>query len=42
MPITPALRRQKQAHFEFEASLVYRVSSTTQGYPVSNKNKTKL
>jgi hypothetical protein len=44
MPLIPALGRQRQA--EFEASLVYKVSSTTaraiQRNPVlKNKNKTK-
>jgi hypothetical protein len=46
MPLIPALGRQRQADFEFEASLVYRVSSrtarATQRNPVSKKqNKTK-
>jgi hypothetical protein len=44
MPLIPALGRQRQADFEFEASLVYRVSSriarATQRNPVS-KNKKK-
>jgi hypothetical protein len=42
-PLIPALRRQRQADLcEFEASLVYRVSSrTTQKNPVSNKIKQK-
>ena len=29
MPLIPALGRQRQADFEFEASLVYKVSSRT-------------
>ena len=29
MPLIPALGRQREADFEFEASLVYRVSSRT-------------
>jgi hypothetical protein len=46
MPLIPALGRQRQWISEFEASLVYRVSSrtarATQSNPVSkNKNKTK-
>ena len=46
MPLLPAIRRQKQMDlFEFETSLVYRVSSktarTTQRNPVSKNNKTK-
>jgi hypothetical protein len=40
-PFIPALGRQRQEHFcEFEASLVYRVSST-QRNPVSNKQTNK-
>jgi hypothetical protein len=47
--LIPALGRQRQADFEFEASLVYRVSSrtakTTQRNPVlkskKKQNKTK-
>jgi hypothetical protein len=44
MPLIPALGRQRRWIFEFEASLVYRVSSrtvrATQRNPVSkNKNK---
>ena len=43
-PLTPALGRQRQAYlYEFEASLVYKVSSrtarTTQRNPVSEKPK---
>jgi hypothetical protein len=42
---TPALGRQRQVFSEFEASLVYRVSSrtarATQKNPVSNKTKQK-
>jgi len=43
-PLIPALRRQRQAdHCEFEASLVYRMSSriakATQRNPVSRKVK---
>ena len=47
-PLIPALGRQRQADSEFEASLVYRVSSRTariiQRNPVlknKNKNETK-
>jgi hypothetical protein len=45
MPLMPALRRQKQAD-EFEASLVYKVSSRTaraiqRNLVSKNKNKTK-
>jgi hypothetical protein len=44
-PLIPALRRQRQADFEFEASLVYRVSSRTaraiQRNLVSKKPKKK-
>jgi hypothetical protein len=44
MPLIPALgRRQRQADFEFEVSLVYRVSSrtarATQRNSVSKKTK---
>jgi hypothetical protein len=44
MPLVPALGRQRQAISEFEASLVYKVSSrtarATQRNPVSkNQNK---
>ena len=44
MPLIPALRRQKQAICESEASLVYRANSrtarATQGNPLlKNKNK---
>jgi hypothetical protein len=43
MPLIPALGRQRQAISEFEASLVYRVSSRTaraiQRNPVLKKNK---
>jgi hypothetical protein len=43
MPLIPALGRQQQADSEFEASLVYRVSSrtarATQRNPVSKKQK---
>ena len=44
MPLIPALRRQRQVdHYEFEASLVYRVSprttKATQRNPVSKKQK---
>jgi hypothetical protein len=43
MPLIPALRRQRQAISEFEASLVYKVSSRTarviQRNPVSKKPK---
>jgi hypothetical protein len=42
-PLIPALGRQRQAISEFEASLVYRVSSrtarATQRNPVSKSNK---
>ena len=45
MPLIPALGRQMQAISEFEASLVYRVSSrtagTTQRNPVSKNQKQK-
>jgi hypothetical protein len=46
MPLIPALGRQRQTDSEFEASLVYRVSSrtarATQRNPVPKKqNKTK-
>jgi hypothetical protein len=46
MPVIPALERQRRWISEFEASLVYRVSSrtakATQRNPVSkNKNKNK-
>jgi hypothetical protein len=45
MPLIPALGRQRQAISEFEASLVYRVSSRTaraiQRNPVSKKPKKK-
>jgi DNA repair photolyase len=44
-PSIPALGRQRQVDFEFEASLVYRVSSrtarATQRNPVSKKKKKK-
>ena len=43
MPLIPALRRQRQCISEFEASLVYKVSSRTaraiQRNPVSEKKK---
>jgi hypothetical protein len=43
MPLIPALGRQRQAISEFEASLVYRVSSrtarTAQRNPVSKRQK---
>jgi hypothetical protein len=43
MPLIPALGRQRQGISEFEASLVYRVSSrtarATQRNPVSKKTK---
>jgi hypothetical protein len=45
MPLIPALRRQRQADFKFEASLVYKVSSRTtraiQRNPVWKKTKNK-
>jgi hypothetical protein len=45
MPLIPSLERQRQAISEFEASLVYRVSSRTakaiQRNPVSRKKKKK-
>jgi hypothetical protein len=45
MPLIPALGRQRQTDFEFETSLVYRVSSRTardiQRNPVSKKQKKK-
>jgi hypothetical protein len=44
-PLIPALGRQRQADFWFEASLVYKVSSRTaraiQRNPVSKKPKKK-
>jgi hypothetical protein len=46
MPLIPALGRQRQADSEFEASLVYRVSSraarATQRNPVSRKKNIEL
>jgi len=45
MPLIPARGRQRQADSEFEASLLYRVSSrtarATQRNPVSKKKKKK-
>jgi hypothetical protein len=45
MPLIPALGRQRQADFELEASLVYKVSSRTaraiQRNPVSKSQKMK-
>ena len=45
MPLIPALGRQRQVISEFEASLVYRVSSrtarATQRNPVLNKQTSK-
>jgi hypothetical protein len=45
MPLIPALGRQRQADFEFEANLVYRVSSrtarATQRKPVLKNQKKK-
>jgi hypothetical protein len=45
MPLIPALQRQRQVDFEFEASLVYKVSSriatAIQRNPVSKKIKKK-
>ena len=46
MPLIPAIRRQRQVGLcEFEASLVYRVSSRTDsivtGNPVSRNKQTK-
>jgi hypothetical protein len=45
MPLIPALGRQRQADSEFEASLVYRVSSrkarAIQRNPVSKNQKKK-
>jgi hypothetical protein len=45
MPLIPALGRQRQMDSEFQASLVYRVSSRTaraiQRNPVSKNQKTK-
>ena len=42
MPLIPALRRQRQVDFcEFEASLVYRVSSRTAGAVTQRKSVSK-
>jgi hypothetical protein len=41
MPLTPALWRQRQVVSEFEASLVYRVSSRQPGQNPVLKNKTR-
>ena len=45
MPLIPALRRQGQVDFVFEASLIYKVSfrtaRATQRNPVSKKRKEK-